>query len=168
MAFPAKPQGKPPRESAAEIVQQVFPQDANHVGNILGGRVVHLVDIAGGLAAMRHAGHVVVTARIGEVDFREPIHVGEFVVARARPVFAGRTSVDTQVEVYAENPFTRQRRLTTRASVTYVAIDEHGKPVEVPPLLPESDEERAAFEEARRAYEARRSRGKRGSGPATR
>jgi acyl-CoA hydrolase len=117
---------------------------------------VHLVDIAGGLAAMRHAGSVVVTARIGEVDFREPVRVGDFVVARAKPVFAGRTSVETQVEVYAENPFTRQRRLTTRASVTYVAIDAKGKPVQVPALLPESDEERAAFEVAQRAYAKRK------------
>jgi acyl-CoA hydrolase len=150
--------GKPPRESAAEIVQQVFPQDANHVGNVLGGKVVHLVDIAGGLAAMRHAGRVVVTARIGEVDFREPIHVGEFVLARAKVVFTGRTSLETAVEVYAENPLTRQRRLTTRASVTYVAIDAAGKPVAVPPILPESDEERRAFREAEQAYATRRSR----------
>lgn len=155
------PQGKPPRESASEIVQQVFPQDANHVGNVLGGKVVHLVDIAGGLAAMRHAGRVVVTARIGEVDFREPIHVGEFVVARARVVFAGRTSLETQVEVYAENPLTRQRRLTTRASVTYVAIDDAGEPVEVPRVAPESDEERRAYEEAHASYEARKSAGPR-------
>lgn len=148
--------GKPPRESASEIVQQVFPQDANHVGNVLGGKVVHLVDIAGGLAAMRHAGRVVVTAHIGEVDFREPIHVGEFVLARARVTFTGRTSVATQVEVYAENPLTRQRRLTTRASVTYVAIDERGQPVAVPPVLPEGDAEQRAFDEAAAAYAARR------------
>lgn len=153
---PPPPPGKPPRESASEIVQQVFPQDANHVGNVLGGKVVHLVDIAGGLAAMRHAGRVVVTAHIGEVDFRAPIHVGEFVLARAKVTHAGRTSVDTSVEVYAENPFTRQRRLTTRATVTYVAIDEAGKPAPVPPVLPEGDDERRAFDEARAAYERRR------------
>ena len=152
----APPPGKPPRESASEIVQQVFPQDANHVGNVLGGKVAHLVDIAGGLAAMRHAGRVVVTARIGELDFREPIRIGEFVLARAQVVFTGRTSIETAVEVYAENPLSRQRRLTTRASVTYVAIDAEGKPAEVPPVLPESDAERRAFEEARSAYEARR------------
>ena len=152
---PPRP-GKPPRESASEIVEQMFPQDANHVGNVLGGKVVHLVDIAGGLAAMRHASRVVVTARIGEVDFREPIHVGEFVLARAKVVFTGATSLETQVEVFAENPLTRQRRLTTRASVTYVAIDEQGKPVSVPPLLPETDEERAAFDEANKQYEQRK------------
>jgi uncharacterized protein (TIGR00369 family) len=156
----AKPAGKPPRESASEIVQQVFPQDANHVGNVLGGKVVHLVDIAGGLAAMRHASRIVVTARIGEVDFHEPIHVGEFVVAKASVVFAGRTSIETAVEVFAENPLTRQRRLTTRAAVTYVAIDAAGKPVEVPPVLPEGGEERRAYEQAQAAYEQRR-RGKR-------
>lgn len=149
-------QPKPPRESLSEIVQQVFPQDANHVGNVLGGKVVHLIDIAGGLAAMRHAERVVVTARIGEVDFREPIHVGEFVIAKARVVFAGHTSVETQVDVFAENPLNRQRRLTTRASVTYVAIDDQGKPSEVPPVAPESDAERAAFEVARATYAARR------------
>ncbi|HEV8359503.1 MAG TPA: acyl-CoA thioesterase [Candidatus Thermoplasmatota archaeon] len=152
---------KPPRESQSEIVEQVFPQDANHVGNVLGGRVVHLVDIAGGLAAMRHAGRVVVTARIGELEFREPIRVGEFVVARARVVFAGRTSVDTLVEVFAENPLTRQRRLTTVASVTYVAIDDRMQPVEVPAVAPEGDDERAAFEEARARYEQRKRGGAR-------
>lgn len=150
------PAGKPPRESASEIVQQVFPQDANHVGNVLGGKVVHLIDIAGGLAAMRHASRVVVTAHIGEVDFRAPIHVGEFVIARAKVTFAGRTSICTEVEVFAENPFTRQRRLTTSASVTYVAIDEAKRPAPVPPVLPESEVERHAFEAARAAYERRR------------
>lgn len=148
--------GKPPRESASEIVQQVFPQDANHVGNVLGGKVVHLIDIAGGLAAMRHAGRVVVTAHIGEVDFRAPIHVGEFVIARARVTFAGRTSVATQVEVFAENPLTKQRRHTTSASVTYVAIDDASEPTAVPPVLPETGEEREAWEAARAGYEARR------------
>jgi acyl-CoA hydrolase len=151
-ALPAKA----PRETAAEIVQQVFPEDANHVGTVLGGKVVHLIDIAGGLAAMRHAGNVVVTARIGEVDFREPIRVAEFVLARARVVFAGHSSVEVHVEVFAENPLTRERRLTTRASVTYVAIDARQRPVPVPALRPESDEEKRAFEEARRAYEARK------------
>jgi uncharacterized protein (TIGR00369 family) len=154
-ADPALP-AKAPRESASEIVQQVFPEDANHVGNVLGGRVVHLVDIAGGLAAMRHAGRVVVTAHIGEVDFREPIHVGEFVIARASVVFAGRSSVDVHVEVFAENPLTRQRRLTTRATVTYVAIDAEHRPAPVPPVRPESDEERRLHDAAERAYRARR------------
>jgi uncharacterized protein (TIGR00369 family) len=151
-----RPSGKAPRESASEIVQQVFPEDANHVGNVLGGKVVHLVDIAGGLAAMRHSGRVVVTARIGEVEFREPIHVGEFVLARARVVFAGRTSVEAHVEVFAENPLTRRRRLTTRASVTYVAIDGRGRPVEVPAVRPETDEERRLFEAAQAGYATRR------------
>ncbi|MCA1814671.1 MAG: acyl-CoA thioesterase [Halobacteriales archaeon] len=147
---------KAPRESLAEIVQQVFPEDANHVGNVLGGRVAHLVDIAGGLAAMRHAGRVVVTARIGELDFREPIHIGEFVLARARVVFAGRTSVEVHVEVFAENPLSRERRLTTRAEVTYVAIDDARKPVAVPAVRPESVEEKRLFEEAKAAYDSRK------------
>lgn len=144
--------GNPPRLSVVEMVQQVLPGDTNPHGTVFGGKVMQWIDIAGAVSAMRHVHSAVVTASFDRVDFHAPATVGHVMVLRAQVNFTGRTSVEVGVEVHAENPLTGDRHLTTDALVTYVAVDKQGKPIEVPPLMPESAEEKRRFKEG----EARR------------
>lgn len=148
-------EGKPVAESFTEMVEIAFPNDANPLGTIFGGRVLQLIDIAGSVAAMRHARRPVVTARIDSVDFRAPIRVGEFIVLQAWVNFTGRTSMEIQVEVYAEAPTTGERRHCCTALLTYVALDEAGRPMPVPPVLPQTEAERQRYEAARARRAAR-------------
>lgn len=145
---------KPPRLSAVEMTEVVLPNDANPLGNMLGGRLLHLIDMAAAVAAIRHAGRPCVTASFDSVDFLTPVHVGEACILKAKVTWVGRTSLEVAVDAYAENLLTGQRRHTTTAFTTFVAIDPGtGRPAQVPPLAPETDEERHSFEagEARRA-----------------
>lgn len=130
------------------MVEVVLPQDANVLGNILGGRVMHLVDIAAAIAAHRHSNSHVVTASVDYVDFRNPIRVGELIILRARVNRVFRTSMEIGVKVFSENVLTGERKHTTTAYVTFVAIDEAGRPKPVPPLIVETAEERRRFREA--------------------
>lgn len=141
-------QPKPPRLSAVEMTEVVLPNDANPLGNMLGGRLLHLIDMAAAVAAARHAGRPCVTASFDSVDFLTPVHVGEVCILKAKVTWTGRTSIEVAVDVYAENLLTGNRRHTTTAFTTFVAIDPPtGKPALVPALLPESEEEKRAFEE---------------------
>ncbi len=144
--------GKPPRESRVEMVDLVLPNHANLLGNIVGGRVMYLIDIAGGLAASRHCRNVVVTASMDSLDFQRPIRVGDAIILQARLNYAARTSMEVEVNVYAENLKTGERQRTSTALLTYVALDDNCKPTSVPPLLPETEEEWERY----RAGEARR------------
>ena len=140
---------KPPRLSAVEMTEIVLPNDANPLGNMLGGRVLHYIDMAAAVAAIRHAGNPCVTASFDSVDFHTPIHVGEACILKAKVTCAGRTSLEVNVEVYAENLITGQRRHTTTAFTTFVAIDPAtGQPAPVPAVEPETDEERRLLEGA--------------------
>lgn len=156
------PAPKPPRLSAVEMTEVVLPNDANPLGNMLGGRVLHLIDMAAAVAAIRHAGYPCVTASFDSVDFLTPIHVGEACILRARVTWAGRTSLEVYVDVQAENMLTGERRQTTTAFTTFVALDPStGKPAMVPPVLPETQDERSLYAgaSARRAERlARRAR----------
>ncbi len=140
--------GKRVRASRVEMVEVVLPQDANVLGNILGGRVMHLVDIAAAIAAHRHSNSHVVTASVDYVDFRNPIRVGELILLRARVNRVFRTSMEVGVKVFSENVLTGERKHTTTAYVTFVAIDETGRPKPVPPLIVETAEDRRRFREA--------------------
>src|SRR5208282_3503599 len=144
----AKLPGKTVAESAAEMVEMVLPNDANPLGNMLGGKVMHLIDIAGGIAAHRHARSQVVTVAVDNLDFLYPIRVGELVVLRAQITRAFRTSMETEVRVYREDYLTGERQQTNSAFVTYVALDSSGKPQAVPPLIPHSKEEKRRYREA--------------------
>lgn len=154
---------KPVRESVVERVEMVLPNDANPLGNILGGRVMHLIDITAAIAAQRHSGRPVVTASIDQVDFHHPIKVGQLILLKAAVNFAGRTSMEVGVKVFSEDTLTGERRHTSSAYVTFVALDEHGRPAPVPGLIPETDEERRRYGEAqqRRAQRLLRVRGQR-------
>ena len=130
------------------MVEVVLPQDANVLGNILGGRVMHLVDIAAAIAAHRHSQSHVVTASVDYVDFRNPIRVGELIILRANINRVFRTSMEVGVKVFSENILTGERKHTTTAYVTFVAIDEAGRPKPVPPLILKTAVERRRYREA--------------------
>jgi acyl-CoA hydrolase len=144
----AKLPGKTVAESATEMVEMVLPNDANPLGNLLGGKVMHLIDIAGGIAAHRHARSQVVTVAVDNLDFLYPIRVGELVVLRAHITRAFRTSMEVEVRVYREDYLTGERQQTSSAFVTYVALDAAGKRQEVPPLITRTQEEKRRYREA--------------------
>jgi acyl-CoA hydrolase len=144
----AKLPGKTVAESAAEMVEVVLPNDANPLGNLLGGKVMHLIDVAGAIAAHRHSRSQVVTVAVDNLDFLYPIRVGELVVLRAHITRAFRTSMETEVRVYREDYLTGERQQTNSAFVTYVALDPTGKPQAVPPLIPQSKDEKRRYREA--------------------
>jgi acyl-CoA hydrolase len=154
--------GKPVRESRTELVEIAFPNDANTVGTVLGGRVLHWIDIAAAIAAHRHARKTVVTASIDEMDFHHPIHIGEVILLFASVNFVAHSSMEVGVKVLAEDPNTGERRHTSSAYLTFVAL-EGGRPVEIPPVIPETAEESRRYREAgeRRARRVGRLREKR-------
>jgi acyl-CoA hydrolase len=134
------------------MTEIVLPGDTNALGTIFGGKVMQWIDIAASVAGMRHSGGSVVTASIDALAFLTPIHKGEIVVLRAQVNFVGKTSMEIGVRVEAENPRTGERRYTTKAYMTFVAIDTDGKPRAVPPLELDNDEDRRRWADA----EARR------------
>lgn len=140
--------GKPVSASRSELVEAVLPNDANPLGAMLGGRVMHLIDIAGALAAHRHSNSHVVTASVDYLDFRFPIHVGEFIVLKSSVNRVFHTSMEVGVKVFSENILTGERKHTSSAFVTYVAIDLQGLPRTIPPLILETDEDRRRYRDA--------------------
>jgi acyl-CoA hydrolase len=150
----AEQQGKPVRESQAEYSELALPNDANMLGNLLGGKVMHLVDLAGAISAIRHARTTVVTASIDHMDFRHPVHIGQLVRLQASVNRAFRTSMEVGVRVTVEDLVTGATKHTSSAYLTFVALDQAGKCVTVPPVIPETDAEKRRFEAAglRREY----------------
>lgn len=141
-------EGKPPRLSHTTIAELMMPHMANVLGNVHGGVLLGMMDRVAAVAAIRHAQRTCVTVSVDRVHFREPIHVGELVTMNASVNFAHRTSLEVGVRVESENVLTGKRRHTNSCYLTFVAIDESGHPVPVPPVLPETDEERTRFREA--------------------
>jgi len=113
------------------------------------------MDVAAGVAAIRHSGGATVTASIDRVDFLQPIRLGDIVVLRAQVNWTGRTSMEIGVRVDTEHPKTGERRYTTKAYLTFVAVDDNGRPRPVPPITPETDEEKRRFEDAQKRRETR-------------
>lgn len=141
--------GKRPSDSATEMTQVILPNDANPLGFVLGGTVMHLVDIAGAIASYRHTRSQVVTASVDDLQFLHPIKVGDLIILRARVTCAFTTSLEVQVDVFSEETLTGRRLLTSRAYLTFVAVDRDGRRVRVPPLVPETDDERREADGAR-------------------
>ncbi len=153
--------GKPVRASQSEMVEVVLPNHSNPLGNILGGRVMHLIDIAAALAAHRHSNSYAATVAVDHLEFRDPIRVGELIVLKSSVNRAFHTSMEVGVKVFAENILTGKRRHTSSAYVTFVAVDEKGRPRPVRPVIPETPEEVRRYNEAglrRQSRLARRSR----------
>jgi acyl-CoA hydrolase len=142
------PEAKLVRESQAEMVEVVLPNDANPLGNILGGKVMHLIDIAAAIAAHRHSRSYVVTASMDHVDFLHPVRIGELIVLKSSVNRVFHTSMEVGVKVFAENVLTGERRHTSSAFVTFVAIDDQGKPKPIPPVIPETEEDKRRYEQA--------------------
>ena len=138
-------EGKSPRLSQVEMTELVLPNDTNLLGNLLGGRLMHWIDIAGAMAASRHAERIVATVALDSLDFRHPVRMGELVILKAKITWTGRTSMEVSVSVFAENIKSGKTILTNKAFITFVALDESGKPVEVPPIIPETEEEKLNF-----------------------
>ncbi|HEV2206541.1 MAG TPA: acyl-CoA thioesterase, partial [Candidatus Acidoferrales bacterium] len=140
--------------SRSEVIEAVLPNDANVLGTMLGGRVMHLIDIAGALAATRHSNSYVVTASVDYLDFRFPIQVGEFIVLRASVNRVFHSSMEVGVKVFAENPLTGQQRHTSTAYLTFVALDANRQPHPAPAVIPETEEEKRRYRDAgeRRDY----------------
>ena len=145
---------RPVRISASEYSELALPNDANVFGFLLGGRVMHLVDLAGALAAMRHSRLPVVTASIDHMNFLHPVHIGQLVILRSSVNRVFRTSMEVGVKVFVEDLLTGERKHTSSAYLTFVAIDPKGNRIAVPPLLAETADEKRRYEEAgqRRAY----------------
>ena len=142
------PSGKSVSASRTEMTELVLPQDSNLLGNILGGRVMHLIDIAGAITAHRHSRRQVVTASVDHLDFLNPVRVGDLIILEAHVNRAFHTSLEVGVEVYWEDSVTGVRKHTTSAFLTFVALDDLGRPVVVPPLLVKTTEERRRYREA--------------------
>jgi acyl-CoA hydrolase len=158
--------GKPVRDSISEYSELALPNDVNHLGNVLGGKVMHLVDLAGAMAAIRHARLPVVTVSVDSLQFLHPVHSGELIILRSSVNRAFHTSMEVGVKVTTENLLTGHRLHTCSAYLTFVALDENGSPTPVVPVVPESEEEKRRYREAgeRREYRlAQRNRARRES-----
>ena len=144
---------KRPQDSFTEMVQVVLPNDANPLGFILGGTVMHLIDIAGAIACHRHTRSLLVTAAVDGLQFLHSIKVGDLIILRARVTAVFTTSIEVEVEVFSEGTLTGERKQTSLAYLTFVAIDRQGGRVKIPPLLLETEDEKqkARDAEVRRA-----------------
>ncbi len=152
---PGKPeQVRTVRQSQSEYSEVCLPNDANLLGNMLGGHVMHLVDLCGAIAGMRHARCTVVTASIDQMTFLHPIRIGELVRLKSQVNRVFRTSMEVGVKVWVENLQTTEFKHTSSAYLTFVGVDRAGNRLVLPQIAPETDEEKRRYEEAagRRAY----------------
>lgn len=146
---------KKPSESITRMTEMVLPNDTNVLGNLMGGRLMHFMDIAAAIAAGRHSNRVVVTASVDSVEFKSPIALGEVITLVARVTRAFNTSMEVLIDVFAENPMTGNRRHCNTAFLTFVAVDQAGNSLPVNKLEPETPYEKALYEGAMRRRELR-------------
>ena len=139
---------KPIQASRVQLAQLMQPEHANTQGNVHGGWIMKLVDEAGGLASTRHASHRTVTVAIDQMTFHNPVHVGDLVIFNAEVTYAGKSSMEVEVQVVAENPITGDCVDTNRAYLVYVALDSTGRPTQVPSLVAETFEEQKRMNDA--------------------
>lgn len=147
---------KTPTESEVLMREMVMPGDTNAHGTIFGGKVMSWIDIAAAMCASRHCNLPVVTVHIDDIEFHSPINIGSQVVIKASVNYVGRTSMIIGVKVNSENPLTGVRRVTTKAYLTFVALDEFGNPTPVPALEPETDDEKRRYKNAQERVKARK------------
>ncbi|BAU27336.1 acyl-CoA hydrolase [Aneurinibacillus soli] len=151
-------QGKKTSESRTVMADIVLPPDTNYHGTIFGGNVMAYIDKVASITAMRHCRRQVVTASSDSLDFLSPIHTGEAILLEGYVSWTHNTSMEIYVKVEAENLLTGERRLTSQAYLTFVALDDNGKPANVPPILPETEEERWNYKTAAGRFEIRNRR----------
>jgi acyl-CoA hydrolase len=152
----AKLTPRPVRESISEMTEIVLPNDANPLNALLGGRLMHWIDLAGAMAAHRHSRAYVVTASIDHLDFLVPVRVGDFVILRSSVNRVFRTSMEVGVKVWVENYRSETSRHVSSAYLTFVAVDAAGNRMPVPPVVPETEDEKRRYEGAARRREIRR------------
>ncbi len=143
------------RESFVEKNELLMPNDTNPFNNLMGGVLMYWMDIAGGIAAMKHAGTQVVTASVDNISFKQPIPLGSLVTLRAKVTRAFKSSMEVFIEVTAENMTSKKKFISNSAFFTFVAIDEKGMPQPIPEAVPETDEEKELYEGALRRRQLR-------------
>ncbi len=140
---------KKPSDSAIEMREIVMPHHSNAIGTIFGGTVMSWIDIAAAMCAAKHSGKNVVTAHVDDIDFLRPIKIGEHVVIKASVNYTGKTSMVIGVKVQSENPYTGEITKTTKAYLTFVALDDKGQPTAIPEIEPESEDEIRRYNNAK-------------------
>jgi acyl-CoA hydrolase len=148
---------RPVKDSQSEMAEIVLPNDANPLGALLGGRLMHWIDVAGALAAHRHSRNYVVTASIDHLDFLVPVHVGDLVILQSSVNRVFHTSMEVGVKVWVENYIADSRQHVSSAYLTFVAVDRHGRRLPVAPVVPENADEKRRYEDAGRRREMRQS-----------
>lgn len=143
------------KESVVQMTEVVMPGDTNALGTIFGGKVMAWIDIAAATAAIRHTRRTVVTASIDSLHFLAPIRTGYIVILKAHLNYTGTTSMEVEVRVESENPMTGEGYHNANAYLTFVALNDHGKPTAIPPLLPETEEEKIRFRQGAKRRETR-------------
>src|SRR5271169_1244586 len=143
-------------ESQSEMTELILPNDTNTLGNLLGGRLMHFIDLVGAMAAYRHSRTHVVTASMDHIDFIAPVHVGDLLILKSKVNRAFNTSMEVGVKVWVENTIAGTHRHVGSAYLTFVAVDSQGRRVPVPKLQPETDEEKRRYEDAGRRRENRK------------
>jgi len=144
------------RDSQSEMTEIVLPNDANALGALLGGRLMHWIDLAGALAAHRHSRSYVVTASIDHMDFLVPVHVGDLVILRSSVNRVFQTSMEVGVKVWVENYLHDDCQHVSSAYLTFVAVDGGGRHISVPAVVPDTEEQRRRYDDAGRRREIRR------------
>ncbi len=144
------------RDSQSEMAEIVLPNDANPLGALLGGRLMHWIDLAGAMAAHRHSRNYVVTASIDHMDFHTPVHGGDLVILRSSVNRVFHTSMDVGVKVWVENYLEDECKHVSSAYLTFVAVDGAGRRLPVPPVVPESADQQRRYDDAGRRREIRR------------
>jgi acyl-CoA hydrolase len=155
-------------ESQSEMTELILPNDTNTLGNLLGGRLMHFIDLVGAMAAYRHSRTHVVTASMDHIDFIAPVHVGDLLILKSSLNRAFNTSMEVGVKVWVENTIAGTYRHVSSAYLTFVAVDSQGRSVPVPQLMPETEVEKRRHEDAARRRELRQQelKRRRQSGPA--
>lgn len=143
------------KESVTIMTEMVFPNDTNALNNLMGGRLMHWMDIVAAIAAQKHSNRIVVTASADSISFKQPINLGNVVTLRSQVTRAFNSSMEVFIEVTAEDIPARKKLITHRAYFTFVAVDQNGRPIEVPELVPETEEEIDHFDGALRRRQLR-------------
>jgi acyl-CoA hydrolase len=147
---------RPVRDSQSEMAEIVLPNDANPLGALLGGRLMHWIDIAGAMAAHRHSRNYVVTAAIDHMDFWVPVHVGDLVILRSSVNRVFRSSMEVGVKAWVENYILDDCKHVSSAYLTFVAVDAGGRRIQVPAVIPETDDQRRRYDDAGKRRQMRR------------
>lgn len=147
---------RPVRDSQSEMTEIVLPNDANPLGALLGGRLMHWIDLAGAMAAHRHSRSHVVTASVDHIDFLVPVRVGDLVILRSSVNRVFQTSMETGVKVFVENYIADTAQHVASAYLTFVAIDAQGNHLKVPAVIPETEDQQRRYDDAGRRREIRR------------